>query len=228
MPSTCTQPPKKEHVQLYPVVDERISCTCLQNRPRTDCSCDRTLLKASPQYNKVRVPPSPTSRTRVMIGERRDRGAGPPAEEDVVLRDIHRCLGKRRSSSRPGSRGAFGRRGRPERVRGVPQIDRGKGRRLGRVPNTRVVSRRPSTDRLSNGRPRGARRPRSVIRQADAFWRVRWPFAEQTGLAGRARSTSGREAVCRRGPRRVARARDRPGASRPRAHRSRGPRLTRD
>ena len=95
------------------------------------------ILKASPQYNKVRVPPSPTSRTRVMIGERRDRGAGPPAEEDVVLRDIHRCHGKRRSSSRPGSRGAFGRRGRPERVRGVPQIDRGKGRRLGRVPNAR-------------------------------------------------------------------------------------------
>ena len=94
-------------------------------------------LKAPPQSNKVRVPPSPTSRTRVMIGERRDRGAGPPAEEDVVLRDIHRCLGKRRSSSRPGSRGAFGRRGRPERVRGVPQIDRGKGRRLGRVPNAR-------------------------------------------------------------------------------------------
>ena len=95
--------------------------------------------KAPPQSNKVRVP---TSRTRVMIGERRDRGAGPPAEEDVrtparSLRDIHRCLGKRRSSSRPGSRGAFGRRGRPERVRGVPQIDRGKGRRLGRVPNAR-------------------------------------------------------------------------------------------
>ena len=89
----------------------------------------------------------------------------------------------------------------------------------------RVVSRRPSTDRLSNGRPRGARRPRSVIRQADTFWRVRCPFAEQIGLAGRARSTSGREAVCRRGPRR---ARDRPGASRPRAHRSRGPCLTRD
>ena len=44
---------------------------------------DRTLLKAPPQSNKVRVPPSPTSRTRVMIGERRDRGAGPPAEEDV-------------------------------------------------------------------------------------------------------------------------------------------------
>ena len=137
-----------------------------------------------------------------------------------------RCLGKRCSSSRPGSaRGRVRATGSPERARGVPQIDRGKGRRLGRVPNTRVVSRRPSTDRLSNGHPRGARRPRSVIRQADAFWRVRWPFAEQTGLAGRARSTSGREAVCRRGPRR---ARDRPGASRPRAHRSRGPCLTRD
>ena len=134
-------------------------------------------LKAPPQSNKVRVPPSPTSRTRVMIGERRDRGAGPPAEEDVVLRDIHRCLGKRRSSSRPGSRGVFGRRGRPERVRGVPQIDRGKGRN---EYQTRVVSRRPSTDRLSDGRPRGARRPRSVIRQADAFWRVRWPFADRS------------------------------------------------
>ena len=110
----------------------------VQNRPRTDCSCQTIeSSKTPPQSNKVRVP---TSRTRVMIGERRDRGAGPPAEEDVTTPGDVLEVGKRRSSrssSRPGSRGAFGRRGRPERVRGSPQIDRGKGRRLGRVPNAR-------------------------------------------------------------------------------------------
>ena len=184
-------------------------------------------LKAPPQSNKVRVPPSPTSRTRVMIGERRDRGAGPPAEEDV-LRDIRRCQvdvlenDVLRRVPGPGARSGDGVA--PNASGGFPRSIGARGADWGEY-QTRVVSRRPSTDRLSNGRPRGARRPRSVIRQADAFWRVRWPFAEQTGLAGRARSTSGREAVCRRGPRR---ARDRPGASRPRAHRSRGPRLTRD
>ena len=100
-------------------------CTCLQlfrKSPADRLQLPNDRILAPPQSNKVRVP---TSRTRVMIGERRDRGAGPPAEEDVrtparSLRDIHRCLGKRRSSSRLGFRGAFGRRGRPEHVRGVP------------------------------------------------------------------------------------------------------------
>ena len=90
--------------------------------------------------NKVRVPPSPTesypSDDWRETGPRR-RAAGGGGRTPGYSQMSSRCLGKRRSSSRPGSRGAFGRRGRPERVRGVPQIDRGKGRRLGRVPNAR-------------------------------------------------------------------------------------------
>ena len=169
----------------------------------TDCQTIESL-KAPPQSNKVHVPPSPTSRTRVMISERRDRSAGPAAEEDI-LPDIRRCRENDVLRRVPGPGARSGDGVAPNASGGFPRSIGARGADWGEY-QMRVVSRRPSTDRLSNGRPRGARRPRSVIRQADAFWRVRWPFAEQTGLAGRARSTSGREAICRQG-----RAAGRPG-----------------
>ena len=180
---------------------------------------DRIL--APPQSNKVRVP---TSRTRVMIGERRDRGAGPPAEEDVRSPGYSQMSWKTvdvlRRVPGPGARSGDGvARTRP---RGSPDRS-GQGAQTG-----------ASTKRASSPGDRRQIASRTDVPEAlDARGRS---FAKrmhsgasggrsQTGLAGRARSTSGCEAVCRRGPRR---ARDRPGASRPRAHRSRGPRLTRD
>ena len=136
-----------------------------------------------------------------MIDERRDRGKRTYSRilnfADVLENDVLRRV------PGPGARSGDGVA--PNASGGFPRSIGARGADWGEY-QMRVVSRRPSTDRLSNGRPRGARRPRSVIRQADAFWRVQWPFAEQTGLAGRARSTSGREAICRRG-----RAAGRPG-----------------
>ena len=74
-----------------------------------------------------------------MIGERRDRGVGPPPAEGG-LPDIRRCLGNRRSSSRPESQGAFGATG------GSPQTrPRGSPDRSGQGAKTGASTKRASS-----------------------------------------------------------------------------------
>ena len=161
-------------------------------------------------------------------------------------------LGKRFPSPPPASLVAVGATGSPPTRPGVSSDPSG-----GYAGASHSRSDRRTTDRVPNGRPRGAPRPQSAVakrarsnaigirspsRPVSRATPARPPGARRsvvqgtaagigrgsgarailvwTGLAGRARS----EAVCRRWPRR---ARDRPGASRPRADRSRGPRLTR-
>ena len=91
----------------------RSSCTSDRTRKlRTvsiDCSCQsiesRTYRSQTPPQTFTTRCASPTSRTRVIMGEKRGRGAKSGADG---FPDIGRCLGKRYSSPRLGSAGAFG------------------------------------------------------------------------------------------------------------------------
>ena len=178
-----------------------------QNRPQNDCRTslpnDR-ILKHHRNITRCASRRPPPSRTRVMIGERRDRGAGPPAEEDVILQIFADVLENDVLRRVPGPGACSGDGVAPNASGGSPD-------RSGQGAQTGASTKRASS--LGDRRQIASRTdvPEALDARGRSFAKRMHSGASggrsKTGLAGRARSTSGREAVCRRGPRR---ARDRP------------------